>query len=371
MSSIDQTRLSAETRQLVHSFTDMVRISSESGNEFKFLQFMKRFLRAELAAESVLDAYGNLIARVPARKSRQKASVLLCAHADTVSPGQRIEPVLQGTTIVSKGQTILGADDKAGIAEIIEAVRRSKASPPIEILLTRQEEVGFLGAKNLDETLLLSKIGFVVDGLDLSTIITGWPTVMHLDLTITGRPSHPGLDPEKGVSALVVASRAIASLPHGLVAPETTLNIGTFRSGELRNAIPDTAIITAECRSMQHNRCVDLATSVQEAFRREARQARAEISIDTVTASEARTVEPDTHVVEVSRDAIRGAGLNPSIRSTLGGSDASYLNAKGISSVVIGYGGKNVHSLEEEIDIGSMERATAILQNVIQILAKS
>ena len=141
------------SERMVSHFMEMVKIDSESGNEMRFISYLKDEFQ-KLGAEAQKDSYGNLIAKLPAKGCEGKEPILLSCHADTVKPGVGIEPQLLEGVITSKGDTILAADDKAGIAEMIEAIKTAAIHPPLEICITRQEEVGLLGVKNLDFSLI-------------------------------------------------------------------------------------------------------------------------------------------------------------------------------------------------------------------------
>ena len=194
--------------EIVELFCSLVRIDSESGDEGRFIADLAGLLEEELEAETETDSYGNLIGRVEAKGSSAEP-VLLAAHADTVKPGKGIRPVIEDGVIRSEGETILGADDKAGIAEIIAAIKEAKRHPPVEIVITRGEEVGLLGARNLDLGRISSKRAFIIDGERLDQVIIGGPTHISFDATITGRAAHAGMEPEKGISAIRVAAKAI------------------------------------------------------------------------------------------------------------------------------------------------------------------
>ncbi|MCK5247048.1 M28 family peptidase, partial [Candidatus Bipolaricaulota bacterium] len=172
--------------RLVNTLCEMVRIDSESGNEERFISHVQEMLQAELNADCSIDAHGNLIARVPEKDSSGAEPIFLGAHADTVKPGIGIEPVVEDGVIRSKGETILGADDKAGLAAIIEAVRTAARRPVVDIVVTRGEEIGLVGAKHLDLSLLTAKRGFIVDSDDPATIILGGPSGGPLDIEIVG-----------------------------------------------------------------------------------------------------------------------------------------------------------------------------------------
>jgi tripeptide aminopeptidase len=351
---------------MVEMFLDMVRVDSESGDEHRFLDFIRRILVSDLGAHCETDCYGNLICNVRATGKNGALPVLLCAHGDTVAPGKRIEPVVRGGVIYSAGNTILGADDKAGIAEIIGAVMGAKTHPPLEILITRGEETGLVGARHLDTSMVEAKMGFVVDGLDLDTVVVGGPSHINVDVSITGRTAHPSIEPEKGVSAIRVAAKAISALHEGRIDEETTVSVGTLHAGTVRNAVPEQAFIEAECRSMNHDKCVRQARIMAETFEAVAADVGATAQVSTNLQYRAYRVESDTRVVRLAADAIAASGLEPRVKTIMGGSDAFVLSQKGIDSVVIGYGGKAVHSVDEHIAIADMEKAAAIICHVLE-----
>jgi tripeptide aminopeptidase len=154
--------------------------------------------------------------------------------------------VLKDGVIRSSGDTILGADDKAGIAEMLETLRIAPVRPPIEIAISRQEEVGLLGVKNLDFSQISARRGFLLDNDTLDTIITGGPSYFAIDVTVTGRSAHAGMEPEKGINAIQAASRAIGALTLGRLDAETTANVGIINGGMIRNGVPATCTFAAE-----------------------------------------------------------------------------------------------------------------------------
>lgn len=174
------------SERMIMQFMEMVRIDSESGYEAEMIDYLCGEFR-KAGAEAVKDSYGNLVARFPAKGCAGKETILLSCHADTVMPGKGIEPVLIDGVISSAGETILGADDKAGIAEMLEALRIAGVRPPVEVSISRQEEVGLLGVKNLDYRLITAKKGFLLDNDTLDTIVIGGPSYFAIDVNIKGR----------------------------------------------------------------------------------------------------------------------------------------------------------------------------------------
>ena len=137
---------------------------------------------------------------------------------------------------------------------MLEALRIAPVRPPIEIAISRQEEVGLLGVKQLDFSRITATRGFLLDNDTLDTIITGGPSYFAIDVTVTGKAAHAGMEPEKGINAIQAAARAIAALTLGRLDHETTANVGIIQGGMIRNGVPDTCTFAAECRSLTHDR---------------------------------------------------------------------------------------------------------------------
>jgi len=273
--------------------------------------------------------------------------------------------VIEDGVIRSAGETILGADDKAGIAAILEAVRTAKRRPPVEIVITRGEEVGLLGSKNLDLTMVKSKRGFVVDGDELDTVIIGGPSHVSLDINIKGKAAHAGMEPEKGISAIRVAAVAIAGMPEGRIDEETTANVGTIHGGMIRNGVPERVTIQAECRSLNHDKCMRQAEVMQRAFEEAAKEMGAQVEVKVDLEYKASQVSEDAPVVQLAKQAIAAAGLEPKTQVITGGTDALILNGKGIDAVVLGFGGKAAHATEEHITVADLKQASKVIRQLL------
>jgi len=356
---------------LVDAFCSMVRLSSESGHEDAFIAFLRRLLTEESGAVCSTDAYGNLVARLPARNSQVREASLFGFHADTVKPGEGIEPVVKDGVIRSQGETILGADDKAGIAEFLEALRTVSCHPPLEIVITRDEELGLKGSKNLDMSLLSAKVGFVIDMDSLDAIVIGGPSKMSIDVTLTGKAAHAGMEPEKGISAIRAASHAVVMLREGRIDEETTVNVGTIRGGEIRNGVPDKARLELECRSLSHDRCLGQCELVKQVFETAARAAGVKSDIVMDLSYKASRLAADSRPVRVAEQAMRSVGLTPKIRVIGGGTDASVYNARGIETVVLGAGMHDEHTQDEHIAVKDMETAVRTITEILVLLADS
>ena len=353
---------------MVERFCAMVRIDSESGNEARFIEATKGELEDELSAVCVIDAHGNLIAKVAAKAGEGAAPIFLAAHADTVKPGVGIEPIVKDGVIRSKGDTILGADDKAGLAAIVEAVLTAERRPPVEIVVTRGEEVGLVGARNLDLSLLDAKRGIIADSEALNEVIIGGPTHVSVDVEILGKAAHAA-EPEQGISAIRVAAQAITRFEEGRLDHETVANVGTIHGGMIRNGVPARVTIEAECRSLDHEKCLSQAEVMKAAFKAAAAEAGATANVRVRIEYEASRTPEDSEIVRLTKQAISAAGLEPETQVILGGTDALILAGRGLETAVIGVGGEAAHSTDEHVSVGDLEKVAEILRNLLEIAA--
>ncbi|MCX6557572.1 MAG: M20/M25/M40 family metallo-hydrolase [Candidatus Aminicenantes bacterium] len=356
------------TQRMITQFMDMVRIPSESGNEARFIDYLLKEFK-KLGANAKKDAYGNLIAKLPAIKSKSKEPILLSCHADTVMPGQGIKPKLVNGVIRSAGDTILGADDKAGIAEMLEALRVAKVRPPVEVAISRQEETGLQGVKNLDYRLLRAKRGFLLDNDTLDTIVIGGPSYFAIDVEIKGRSAHAGMEPEKGINAIVAAAKAIAALRLGRLDRETTANVGVIKGGIIRNGVPDAASFLAECRSLKHQKAKALAAEMERIIRREVAKIGASVTIKTDNLCKAVQIAPNAWTVITAQKALATIGIKAKTTFITGFTDASIYNNHGIEMAVVGIGARDEHSTAEHIHVADMEKAVAMLVEILRLSA--
>lgn len=357
------------SERMIKQFMDMVQIDSESGNEAEFIDYL--IIEFEkLGAKVSKDEYGNLIANFYAKNCRGKDPILLSCHADTVKPGKGIEPVLKDGVIRSKGDTILAADDKAGIAELLEALRIAEIHPPIEVAISRQEEVGLIGVKNLDFSRLKAKKGFLLDNDTLETIVIGGPSYFAIDVNIKGRAAHAGMEPEKGVNAILAASKAICAIKLGRLDHETTANVGVINGGMIRNGVPESVTFLAECRSLNHQKGEKLAQDMEKIIREEVESIGASVEIKVDNLCKAVDIPENSWTVEISKKALKKVGVNAKTTFITGFTDASIYNNKGIEVAVVGIGAKLEHSCDEHIYVADMEKALHMIVEILRLSAE-
>jgi tripeptide aminopeptidase len=357
------------TSRMIDQFIEMVKIDSESGNEAAMISYLEKEFK-KLGGETYIDPYGNLLARFQALNSTRQEAIMFSCHADTVKPGVGINPVIENGVIKSDGSTILGADDKAGIAELLEALRQSTIRPVVEVTITRQEEVGLLGAKNLDFSWLTAKKGFLLDNDTLDTIVIGGPSYFTIDVDVKGRSAHAGMEPEKGISAVMAASKAIVSLPHGRIDFETTSNVGIIKGGIIRNGVPEETSFLAECRSLNHQKAQDLADKMYTIIKTEVEKLDASVEIQMDNPFKAVAIPEDSDTVQISKKALKKAGVEAKTGFITGFTDASIYNNKGIETAVVGIGAMLEHSTEEHIHIAEMEKALVMIMEIMKISAE-
>ncbi|MFW6148801.1 MAG: M20/M25/M40 family metallo-hydrolase [Atribacterota bacterium] len=351
-------------KDIADYFFEMVKIDSESGEEKEFLKFVECLFKKELDAKTQYDNYGNLIIKVSPKNSQRKEPILFCCHGDTVKPGKGIVPTLRDGIIYSKSDTILGADDKAGITEILFALKEASQYPPVEILITRQEEVGLSGSSFLDQSLIDSKNGYVLDSEVLEDIIIGGPSRIEMLVKIIGKSAHAAY-PEDGISAIEIAAQGISLLQTGWIDPITTVNIGLIEGGQVINAVPEKVTIQIECRSLKHQKCLQQSRLIKKTFQTVAKARGAKAEIQTKLELKASRIAENAEVVRVAKKAIQSVGLKAKTKIICGGTDASNLNLKGIKTAVLGIGGKLPHSKNENIAIVDMEKAIEILKAIL------
>ena len=362
--------------RLTQEFIRLAEIDSPSLRERDIADYLKQRL-ADLGLDVVEDGVGgriggdtgNIYACLPGDKSRE--ALFLCAHMDTVMPANGVRVVFRGGVFRSGGDTILGGDDKAGVAAIIEVLemlhRPGVKHGDLEILLTVGEEQGLLGSKNFDCSKLKSKFGYVLDSNgDPGTMIVAAPCQNVLDVIIKGRAAHAGIEPEQGISAIQVAGQALAQMPLGRIDAETTANMGVIRGGKATNIIPDSCLIQGEVRSLDRAKMESLTDRIVAEFTRAAQAAGATSDVRIAYQYPEFKLSPDLPPLRRAAEAAARAGLEVKYETSGGGSDANNLNAAGLVTVNLGVGMKQVHTTTEFISLSDLVNDTRLLWEIVQ-----
>ncbi len=347
--------------RLLQTFLEMVAIDSPSGEESSLAGYLTGKLRA-LGLDPRTDAVGNVLASLGGKGPK----LLLCAHMDNVPPCRGVKAVVEGDWIRSDGSTILGADDKSGVAVLLEALEllKEKDLPhlPLEIAFTVREEVGLDGARALDTAALGVAWGLVLDhGDPVEAVVVAAPTQNSLDVVIHGRASHAGVSPELGISAIQAASHAIAALPLGRLDAETTANVGTIQGGAARNIVPDEVRLQAEARSHDLKKLQAQTDLMVKTFQEKTAAMGAFASVEVSRAYTGFTISPQAPVARRVVEAGRALGMQVALTATGGGSDANVFNDRGIPTLIMSTGYRDAHATSESQSISAMERATELL----------
>jgi tripeptide aminopeptidase len=368
--------------RILEEFLALVRVDSESGKEREMADLVLAKLsgmglkaREDSAGAKIGTGVGNIIARLPGNRSGAPC-LLLNAHLDTVKPGQGIWPLIKNDIICSAGDTILGADDKAGVVAILEALRVLLENPDLPrgdllAVFTVYEEGGLLGSANIDAGLLQADMGLVLDctGAPGALVIRG-PSQDRIKATVHGRAAHAGIAPEEGINAIQVAARAIAAMKLGRLDGETTANIGVILGGKAINIVPDSVIMEGETRSLSEFKRIAATTAISENLRAAAAAAGTTVDIKTETIYPEMNVSPDSPVVKIATAAANRLGLEPKTAHTGGGSDAHIFNNLGIPTINLATGMRDVHTTTEHISISDLVMNARFVLEIIREAAE-
>lgn len=367
---------SKATQRLVDQFIAMVKISSPSRQEGAFAAYLQKELEAlgfsvdiDAAGDQAGGNTGNLIATI--QGSRDIEPLMFCCHMDTVLPCANIQPLITDGVIRSDGTTILGGDDKAGIAAIFEGLRRIQerglAHGLLQVLFTICEEVGMHGAKGLDYSKVKATRVFVLDAEGpLGQIAVQGPAKDAITAVVHGRTAHAGLYPERGVNAIQVAARAIDRMKLLRIDAVTTANIGTISGGIATNIVTAQVEVTAEARSLVNEKLDAQSAHMKECFEQAASELGAVVDVDVRRSYSAFKLTESDPVVRQCMDAMQSLGLTPALVSTGGGSDCNIFNALGLTAVDLAIGMTDVHTNQESIKIADLETAARLIEAIIE-----
>jgi tripeptide aminopeptidase len=360
-------------------FLELVRIDSLSRREGRIaarladeLRTLGADVRFDDAGRQVGGETGNLVAHVPG--TVDAPAFLLCAHMDTVEPGEGVKPVVDGDVIRSDGTTVLGGDDKSGVAIVCECVRacreRGLRHPPIDVVFTICEEVGLLGARHLDLGLLRARRGLVFDSDAPGVVFTRAPGANHLDVVVHGRAAHAGMAPERGVSAIRVAAEAIAAMRLGRLDAETTANLGVIEGGRAVNIVPDRVRVRGEARSHDPARLAAQTAHMRACFEEAAaRHPGTRVEVRVASTYEPMVVPDDAPIMRLVRAAAERVGRPVQSAAMGGGCDANVLNRRGLEVVNLGTGMREIHTTGEWLSVADMVAAAEVTLAALQLAA--
>jgi tripeptide aminopeptidase len=356
----------AEKARLNETFAGLCRIASPFGRERTCADAVRRELEGmrlevvqdDTAATSGAEC-GNLLARIPSRRSER--FVLLCAHLDTVQPLAPIEPELVNDGWENANDGILGADNKAAVAVMLEVARRAViegAPVGIELLFTVSEENALAGAKAFDVGALRSDYGYVFDhATAIGEVVVASPTYFRLQAEFHGRAAHAGIRPEDGRSAILAATHAINALPHGRLDDRTTANVGHIAAGtpSATNVVPDRCTVLAESRSLDDDRVEAVVAQMIDAFQDGAAAAECDVDLTVERLFSGFRVKPSSPALAAAEAALTACGYQPTRITTGGGSDANAFAADGFECLNLANGTERNHQPDERVSVAALE----------------
>ncbi len=352
-------KASINDQRLRETFLALVGHNSPSGQEREILRYCEGLLR-DAGFLGRFDAAGNLIAQ-KAGTVADAPRIFLNAHVDTVQPTAGLQVREVDGVFRTDGTTILGADDKAGVAQILETVLAlEEAQEPhgdLVVILTTREEVGLEGAKALEPAAIAGCIGFVFDSSGPpGAMVVQSPAQDSLHVRIRGRAAHAGVQPEKGISALQIAARAIDRMPQGRIDAETTANVGTIHGGTATNVVAEECLVTLEARSRNPESLERQVATMRRCFEEAATEFGGQVEIRIRREYSGYSCVEDAPPVRWASEAWRRlTGGEVERRATGGGSDANIFNGLGVPTVVLSVGYLGHHTTGEYLPIADLE----------------
>jgi len=368
-------------QRLINEFIELIQVDSETRYERKIANVLAE--KFEGLGVSVIEddsasitghGAGNLICTLEGTITSADP-IYFTSHMDTVVPGKGIEPFIEDGYIKTDGSTILGADDKAGLAAMLEAIRvlREKKIQhgTIQFIITVGEESGLVGAKALDPKSIIAKYGFALDSDGkVGNIIVAAPNQSKVKATVYGKTAHAGVAPEKGISAITIASKAIAQMPLGRIDEETTANIGRFEGGSQTNIVCDRVDILAEARSLVPEKMEAQTKAMKEAFESAAAEMGGSVDVDIQVAYPGFKHEEGDHLVEIAKQAVASIDRSVTLKQSGGGSDANIIAGLGIPSINLGVGYEDIHTTNEKMPVEELIKTAQLVIAIIEKVAK-
>ncbi|HET7052522.1 MAG TPA: M20/M25/M40 family metallo-hydrolase [Solirubrobacterales bacterium] len=363
--------------RLHERFVRLCEIRSPTGEEREVADTLIAELRAlglELSEDDAAGpaeaGAGNILARLPGRGERW---LTFCAHIDTVPHAGQVEVVEEEGIFRSRGETILGADNKAAVAVFMELVARGVEEPPpvgIELLLTVAEEQGLRGAKAFDAGALRSDCGFVLDHAGpVGEVIVATPTQQRIRADFVGVEAHAGIEPDDGNSAIAAAAAAIDRMELGRLDPETTANVGLISGGTSGNVVPGHCTIHAEARSLDSERVAAVAGAMSEACTWGASEHGCDVDVHLEELFRGYRLPPSSPALALAEAGLRGAGHEPVRTAIGGGSDANALRLDGFDCVLLANGTSDVHTSDERVAARDLDTMLEVCEGILTAAA--
>jgi len=362
---------------VVELFCDLAAISSPSRDERAVADAVLGRLRGmgldpseDESGPQTGSNIGNIHVALPATNGSGGTPIFLNAHLDTVPPDGPVEPDIRNGIVVNRRDTILGADNKAAVAVMLEAFARLASGTPhagVELVLTPMEEVGLCGAKAFDTSRLQARLGYCYDhAAPIGNVVLAAPTQKSLELRFLGRAAHSGIAPEEGRSAIAAAARAVADMQLGRIDDATTANIGLIRGGVAGNIVPPECRVWAEARSRDADRLREQVQSMLDAATYAANLGDCELESRIVSEYEGYRFARTHEAVRLVSQALDGCGYPVTYIESGGGADANVFNAAGVPCVNVCNGMADIHTASEHIAVADLDGMLDVTMGLIE-----
>ena len=367
---------------------ELIKIDSLSRRERDVAMRLKREMEELGATVSIDDAgekvggnVGNLIAHFPGNVANA-TPLLLSAHMDTVVPGEGVTPIREGDILRTDGRTVLGGDDKSGVAIICETLRVIKENrlpcSDVDVVFTICEEAGLIGAKCLDVSRLRARTGLVLDSDSVGFLLTKAPAANRMEFRVHGLGAHAGICPENGINAIQVAAEGIAQMRLGRIDHETTANIGVVEGGMAVNIVPSQVILRGEARSHSQEkldrqtehmkRCLEEAAA-RRVLELDGKRHTAKIEAKIDRDYDRMDVPDSAPIVKLVHAAAKSLSLEVRTLATGGGCDANVLNKKGLVVANLSTGMREIHTVNEWLDLNDLHLSARIVLEILRLNA--
>ncbi|WP_430602333.1 peptidase T-like protein [Enterococcus sp. DIV0724b] len=368
-------------QRLVDTFTELVKVASVSRQEGEFVRLLSTKLTSlgltvieDDSMETTQLGSNNLIAKYTGNLAKEP--IFFSCHVDTVEPGEGIEVVEKNDILYSKGETILAADNKAGIAILLEMMEtildNNIETGPIELVFSPGEEIGLIGAAALDMSLIDSTFGYVFDNSGAAgNGIVASPFLYMFDIDVTGKAAHAGLEPEKGISAFSIAQTALEGIPFGRLDEHTTSNIGKISGGAGVNVVMEHLMIQGEVRSISNEKASDFLATLEQAFKNAISLHGGDFTLSVDQKATGFHLADDSAPVRIAKAATTKIGRTFIPEISGGGSDANIFNAQGKPTLNLSIGYEEIHTVNEYIPIDEMLKSVELALAIVNEMPDS
>lgn len=367
--------------RVINTFLELVQIDSETGNEQEIQPILKSKFQSlglnvveDNANEDPRLGANNLICTLASNINENDIDkIYFSSHMDTVVPGVNVKPTIKDDGyIYSDGTTVLGADDKAGLAALIELIQvmqeQNIPHGQIQFIITVGEESGLLGAKAINSELIDADFGYAVDASSpIGSTVIAAPTQMKVDATIYGKTAHASV-PDQGVSAINIAAKAISKMHLGKIDEETTANIGRFEGGSATNIVANKVTLNAEARSHSDEKVESQVSHMKSVFENTAQSFGCSADVRVTKSYPGFQIDENNHVTDIAKKSASSLGIKPKAVIANGGSDGNIFNLLGVPTVIIGIGYENIHTTKERIATQNLVLLTQQLLKIVELV---